>query len=477
MALTLGYDSHSEIGLVRSTNQDSAYTSPRMLMVADGMGGAAAGDLASTVAITELKATDEELDARIAQARAEREASGDDTWTAHGTPPAGADVLTVMAGTLAAANDRLVDLVEDDEALAGMGTTVCGFVLSDDVLAVVNIGDSRAYLLRDGRLHRVTRDHSWVQTLVDEGRITEEEALEHPHRSLVLRVLNGAPQHEPDLDWMEIRPGDRLLVCSDGLCGLVTDAAIEPILGSGTRAEVISDLVALAHDAGGYDNITLIVADVTEDGPPGPVAVLGAAAATPIPQGPEHTLSFPPLAELDPDVAGERALTEEERYALLGRRRPSAWVKVVLWLLVPVLALGGGGFAWYGYTQTRYFVGASDEHVALFRGVPDPVFGLPLSTLVERDETLLADLPAHRASQVRANIVVPDLAAAQVTMDELAQMAARCLAAREAQAAATAPPVPPAEPPLPDGEPVGARGVQLTWPRSSSIAPAAWSPG
>ncbi|TBT85020.1 protein phosphatase [Propioniciclava sinopodophylli] len=455
MALTLGYDSHSEIGLVRSNNQDSAYTSPHMLMVADGMGGAAAGDLASAVATWELRKTDESLADLIAAARAERLAAAAEAAEESAEAPADidegddpgdlVDVLTVMAGALARTNDRLVELVEDDPELAGMGTTVCGFVLDQDRLAVVNIGDSRAYLVRDGALHRVTRDHSWVQTLVDEGRITEEEALNHPHRSLVLRVLNGSSQHEPDLGWLDVTPGDRLLVCSDGLCGLVTDAAIASVATAGLpRTETIEKLVDLAHRAGGYDNITLIVADVEADGTPGPVSMIGAAAIVEAPTGAEHTATITGLdADADVDgVADERAITEDERYALSGRRRASTWVKLTLAILLPVLALAGGAFGWYSYTQTRYFIGESDANVALYRGVPDRVLGLDLSTLLETDTTRIADLPPYYAAKVNATIGVADLPSAQSTLIELREKANQCIAQREARARATAVPTP-----------------------------------
>ena len=147
MSLALRYLAHSEIGLVRRNNQDSAYTSPTMLMVADGMGGAAAGDLASAVAINELRQTDADL--------------------------AGKDLLEVAKGAITRANDHIRDLVSLDPSLDGMGTTVCGLLFDGERLAVANIGDSRAYRLRDGQFERITRDHSWVQTLVDDGRITE----------------------------------------------------------------------------------------------------------------------------------------------------------------------------------------------------------------------------------------------------------------------------------------------------------------
>lgn len=454
MALTLGYDSHSEIGLVRSNNQDSAWTSPHMLMVADGMGGAAAGDLASAVAIWELKKTDENLTDLIAAARAERLARTDATAEAtHPAAPTPADdedpgdlvdVLTVMAGALARTNERLVELVEDDPELAGMGTTVCGFVLDHDRLAVVNIGDSRAYLVRDGVLHRVTRDHSWVQTLVDEGRITEEEALEHPHRSLVLRVLNGSSQHEPDLGWLDVHAGDRLLVCSDGLCGLVTDAAIANVATAGLpRGETIAKLVALAHRAGGHDNITIVLADVEVDGPVGVSEMIGAAATVSAPAGAEHTASLALAPDaLGEEVALERTLTEDERYALSGRRRAATWVKFVLALLLPVLVLGGGAYGWYSYTQTQYFIGPADAHVAVFRGVPDRILGVDLSTLEQKDTTRIADLPPYYAAKVQGGIPVSDRESADRTLGELREKAAECIAQREARARATALPTP-----------------------------------
>ncbi|MFP5417004.1 MAG: protein phosphatase 2C domain-containing protein [Actinomycetes bacterium] len=490
MALSLGYDSHTEIGLVRSNNQDSAYTSPRMLMVADGMGGAAAGDLASAVAVWELRRTDEDLDARVAAARAEREASGGHPLAEGEEDPGDlVDVLTVLAGTLVRANARLVELVEDDPSLAGMGTTVCGFVLADDRLAVVNIGDSRAYLIRDGQLHRVTRDHSWVQTLVDDGRITEEEALEHPHRSLVLRVLNGSSQHEPDLGWLDIVAGDRVMVCSDGLCGLVTDAVLAPVLTAGRpRQETIDDLVALAHEAGGHDNITIILADVEADGPPGAVATIGSAATIAAPGAVEHTLAIPTQDELHPEEAKERAITEEERYSLTGRRKASAWVRVTLAFVLPLLTLAGGGALWYQYTQTRYFIGPADAQVALYRGIPERVLGVSLSTLVETDATRIADLPPYYAEKVHATIPVDDLTAARSTLAELREKAAQCIAQREARARATEPPMPPAptETPAsaesPVAEPVPSSPVALD-PTASpvlsanpSIVPADMSP-
>lgn len=458
MALTLASSAHSEVGLVRKNNQDSAYVSATMLMVADGMGGAAAGDLASAVAVLELQRTDARLAELLAEASTESATDTDATDPdAAGTDPRGGHAaFVVLADALARANAELARLVEDDPELEGMGTTVCGLVLGQDEACLVNIGDSRAYLLRDGVLRRLTRDHSWVQTLVDEGRITEAEALEHPHRSLILRVLNGSPAHVPDFHLEPLRAGDRLLVCSDGLCGLVTDEAMAEPLALADRDAALRSLVELAHDAGGHDNITLVLADVETDGPAAAPRVLGAAETTLVPGGPEHTLSFEGLDEAevrDPAATFERAVTEDERYALQARRRPGVWARILLGFLLPVLVVLGGGAVWYAYAQTRYYVGATpEEAVAVYRGVPDRLLGLPLSSLVQTDTTRLGDLPPYYADRVRRTIPVEGLDAAQVTLEELRREAAQCLEQRAARARATATPKPtPSPTPTPDG--------------------------
>ena len=204
MALRLRYATHSEIGLIRKNNQDSGYASPHLLVVADGMGGAAAGDLASAVAI--------------------------DTIRRIGRPADGDHMLELLVGAIHRANDRIADLVEADLTLDGMGTTVTGAMFDGTELGLAHIGDSRAYLLRDGTLERLTHDHSWVQSLVDEGKISADEAAIHPHRSLLLKVLNGQAANDPDLARVPVAAGDRLLFCSDGLCGLVADDEIEAAL-------------------------------------------------------------------------------------------------------------------------------------------------------------------------------------------------------------------------------------------------------
>ena len=412
MSLALRYLAHSEIGLVRRNNQDSAYTSPTMLMVADGMGGAAAGDLASAIAIRELQEADGQL--------------------------TGQAMLTAIDAAISKASRAISDLVVDDPALDGMGSTVCGFMFDGKQLGLANIGDSRAYRYRDGVLTRLTRDHSWVQTLVDEGRITEAEALEHPHRSLILRVINGSSQHLPDLELVDVQAGDRLLVCSDGLCGMVTDAVIAAEMDA-DLPQVLESLIKVAHAEGGLDNITIILADVVEGEPSGTPEVLGAAAVIDPDDVSENTITLQAgqLAEIVPDpAAGETA-----RYAPTAKHRMRTSLTVLLAILIPLALIGGAGYGWYRYTQGLYYLGANAEQVAIYQGIPEPVFNLPLSQVIQDDDTRVADLPGYYQEQVRAKTLTADsLPAAQKILATLQVKAEQCIKQRAGWHSPTASP-------------------------------------
>jgi serine/threonine protein phosphatase PrpC len=231
---------YSEIGLVRKANQDSGFVAPDMLLVADGMGGAAAGDLASACAVLDLRhVVDEPVDPD--------------------------EALDTFHTAVLQANAHLAGLIVREPALDGMGTTICGALFDGRRLNMVHIGDSRAYLLRDGELQRLTNDHSYVQSLINEGRLDEEGARHHAHRSLLLKVLNGQPDVDPDVFTVDLQPGDRLMFCSDGLCGLVRDAALALALRLPDLDDAMEELVGLAHAAGGSDNITIILSDVVEE--------------------------------------------------------------------------------------------------------------------------------------------------------------------------------------------------------------------
>ena len=453
MALSLRVVSHSEIGLVRKNNQDSGYTSPHLLVVADGMGGAAAGDLASAVAVETLMQVDEST-----------------------TGPA---MLEVMSEAVEDANDRIADLIADDVALDGMGTTVTAALFDGSRLGLVHIGDSRAYLLREGRLQRLTHDHSWVQSLVDEGRISEAEAAVHPHRSLLLRVLNGQAGADAEASLLELAPGDRLMFCSDGLCGLVDDPEIAELLALADRDESLAGLVAAARSEGGVDNITVLVADVvrtatglagtsadaaeTPSYAPEPV-VLGAAAERAVlppgaVRGAEHedtVITRRPLSPPDRGAPGTRAPgttaggPDEARYDPRPPDRRRFVRPLVTAVLVLVVVAAGLGAA-YAWTRSQYYVGVAGSQVAIYRGVSEGLPLVPLSELYEVQDLEVSALPGYYQERVRSSIDVPSLTAARETVTELRDAVTRCERGRPSASASpsttTSPRVPVTPPP------------------------------
>jgi serine/threonine protein phosphatase PrpC len=424
--LALDVRAHSEVGPVRRNNQDSAYVSSTMLMVADGMGGAAAGDLASSVAVAELKRAD--------------------------GPHSPAEMLEVLAGAMNRANDKLADLIAWDHSLDGMGTTVCGAMFGQGILQMVHIGDSRGYLLRDGEFTRLTHDDSWVQSLVDEGKITEAEAAVHPHRSLLLKVLNGQPTHDPDYPTLKARAGDRLLFCSDGLCGLVDDPQMRQIITGTPLDAAVANLVDAAHAAGGYDNITVVLADVVArdpavDGAKPQTSVqpqtLGAAATMKIPNPPPAGSQNPTTVTAavdDPADHGDTKATtaavldteddEAARYAPRTTRRRRRWPWLTA-IVVAVVLVGGGLFGAYRYVTTQYYIAPAGDQVAIYKGLPDTILGVTLGDQVEQRSTQISDLPSYYADQVRGrSIHAGSLAQAQVQAGYLDEVASTCIATR-----------------------------------------------
>ena len=262
--LALRYAVRSDVGLLRQGNEDSAYAGPHLLAVADGMGGQAAGEVASAATITTIATLDVE--------------------------DPGPELVNALAEAVATANLRLQELTISNPAIEGMGTTLTALLWAAGHAALCHIGDSRAYLLRDGQFTQITHDHTLVQSLVDEGTITEHDVATHPYRSLLLRALDSRTIAEPDLTLLETYPGDRYLLCSDGLSGVVSEQALHQTLTSVRDLDKVTlRLVELALDGGGPDNITCIVADVIDADrsrvPPAPQPVLAGAAANGAPAG------------------------------------------------------------------------------------------------------------------------------------------------------------------------------------------------
>ncbi len=471
MPLQLRYVTHSEIGLIRKNNQDSGYAGPHLLVVADGMGGAAAGDLASAVAIDTLRALDVEPEAAgaadapeskavtgpdqdvesdaapdapaaqpgeaaadteslVVDAEGEDDPAGEPTRQLSATAP----MLHELAGGIQRANDRIAGLIEANLTLDGMGTTVTGIVFDGEQVGIAHIGDSRAYLYRDSELIRLTHDHSWVQSLVDDGKISAAEAAVHPHRSLLLKVLNGQPGAHPDVSMQALQAGDRLMLCSDGICGLVDDPRIAEALALESAQEAVDELVSDALSAGGIDNLTVIVADVVDGPGTADPVVLGAAAEREVP---------PPAARVarEPSGTADRsddtrplpaipAAADEERYS---PQAPLRWrrMRTLIALLVLVLIAGAGLGAAFAWTRTQFYVGASGDQVAIFQGLPDSVPGLRLSRVYEVQELPVASLPPFYQEKVAATIEVATLDAARQTVAELTEAARRCATQRK----------------------------------------------
>ena len=397
MSIALRYAARSDVGLVRANNQDSAYAGPHLLVVADGMGGHAGGDVASSVAIAALAPLDGE---------------------SHGPD----DALDELERALEAARDEIVARTEAEPDLAGMGTTVTAILRAGNKLAMVHLGDSRGYLLRDGTLTQVTTDHTFVQHLVNTGKITPEEAEHHPQRSVVMRVLGDFnPDVAPDLSVREARPGDRWLLCSDGLSGFVSGDTIADTLRDVADVDACADrLVQLALRAGGGDNVTVIVADVIEldnvpdgDGPSMSAAIVGSAATsrnrpTAAADGPAarasalskqagaaaRTVAGGSSTAVDADDA-TRAEDAENADAPDPRRRRRRQIVAALVTLVVLAALATGAVLAYRWTQAQHYVGIDAGTVAIYQGIPQTIGPIALSTVVEHSNARVDDLSSY----------------------------------------------------------------------------------
>ncbi|MGW0434650.1 PP2C family protein-serine/threonine phosphatase [Micromonospora sp. NPDC003197] len=380
MTLTLRYAAHSDRGLLRDGNQDSVYAGPRLLAVADGMGGMAAGDVASNIVIGAMAPLDEDVP--------------------------GDALVDALRSAVDTANQQLRDTVDANPQMEGMGTTLTAILFSGSKIGMVHIGDSRAYLLRDGEFAQITKDDTYVQMLVDEGRISAEEASSHPQRSLLTRALDGR-DIDPEYSVRQVRPGDRYLICSDGLSGVVSAETIADTMRElRNPQECVERLVKLALRGGGPDNITVVIADATDQDIVEAAPIVGGAAARDrgmatsadesTPAARASALSAPRPASPEPDDVADGP--EEEA----PRRRP---VRVAA-IVVVVLALLGGGL-WFGwsYSQRQYYVGATEDgQLAVFRGVPGQIAGLDLSSVHTTSDATLDDLTAAAQEQVKQGI-------------------------------------------------------------------------
>ncbi|MEO5992314.1 MAG: PP2C family serine/threonine-protein phosphatase [Arthrobacter sp.] len=475
--LIMRYAARSDVGRVRGKNDDSAYVGRHLAVVADGMGGHAGGDVASAATVLDMIHLD-----------------SDDY---HG------DAGTILADEIQTANSLLSELVHIDPKLAGMGTTVTALLLAEGKLHFAHIGDSRAYRLRNGEYEQVSVDHTFVQRLIDEGRLRPEEAETHPHKNVLMRVLGDVDASpELDLDTLEVEPGERWLLCSDGLnyvAGHVVERTVRETRDLRECAELLVDLTL---EAGAPDNVTVVMLEIVEQtaddvrtaavdvvpAPASPIvasggseragqatgSTVGAAAksAASSPGTPKDTAGAPSSAErvrpqeepensTDPHL-GEHLSAEVLREELSGRphelvgaaataaesgsiptiagrtmaRRaatvlthkseqakeeadefspdggPRRWVTIAIAAaILAVLAVG----LWLGYawTQTRYYIGEQDQHVAIFNGVSQRLGPIQLSRLETVTEVRMSALPEFSQQRVRQTVPARDLYDAQ----------------------------------------------------------------
>jgi protein phosphatase len=417
-----------------------------LLAVADGMGGHAAGEVASAATISAIAPLDADH--------------------------SGADLVNALAGAVASANMRLQELIISDPSVEGMGTTLTALLWSDGHAALCHIGDSRAYLLRNGQFYQITHDHTLVQSLVDEGKITEDDVATHPHRSLLLRALDGRTHADPDLSTHETMAGDRYLLCSDGLSGVVTEQTLHQTLSSVWDPEKAAlQLVELAIRGGGPDNITCIVADVVDTQttalPPTRIPVMAGAAShgttadlraptrqsSPATRAMRLTKTAPQQAipeETDPrswsngynghaemqEIDGAatvarhshragRRRDDDDDYAVQreGRRR---WPIVTTVLVVLALLIGGGLYGGWRYVQGQYYVGVQNGNVAIFRGVNQNLAGISLSSLVQRTDLPVSQVVAGNRGMIAQTIPASSLAAAQSVVSDIQTRVTQC---------------------------------------------------
>ncbi|WP_081913734.1 PP2C family serine/threonine-protein phosphatase [Glycomyces sp. NRRL B-16210] len=355
MSLHLRYAAISDRGVVRQGNQDSVFAGSHFIAVADGMGGMAAGDLASAIVVNTIARLD--------------------------VPPPADSIVDELADAVADANRAIRRVVADDPQKEGMGTTLTALWFDGEWFNLVHIGDSRAYRMRDGGFEQITVDDTYVQMLVDEGRITAEEAERHPQRSLLLRAL-GASEVEPAFQTLKGVPGDRILLCSDGLSGPVSDADIARTLQTAASPqEAAETLVQQALDAGAPDNVTVLIADVVEEDPGEQRSIIGGAAADARLAESDTAVLRTVRPEDEEPEAAEAA--EEEAPEPGPRKRGRVWRTILTCLIVLTLAAGGG--LWW--VRTQYFIGVSDAgNISVYRGLPFEVAGLRAAWLeVETD--------------------------------------------------------------------------------------------
>ncbi|MEY4366700.1 MAG: hypothetical protein RLZ28_115 [Actinomycetota bacterium] len=402
----------SNIGRTRSSNQDSGYSGYNLFFVADGMGGHAGGDIASALVAHQVA----KLDA------------------VYENPE---DAGEAMRNAMLLANRKLSETVSEHGELAGMGTTFSGLMINRNKVAIAHIGDSRVYLVRGGEVKQITKDHTFVQRLVDTGRITPEEALTHPRRSVLMRVL-GDVEDAPEIDLitMNTKPGDRWMLCSDGLCGVVPEEVLDRILAeNGSPSDACELLVYEALEHGGPDNVTVVVIDIKTAAhklaEPLEPKFMGSAASDVVIENNKgrrflrllNPRNIPEALGLNQDPAA--FLPESDEFLELILKQTNSRLRMLrirrlVMLVVGLLIVCGAMFAAYSYTQTRFYLGATPAgRVGIFKGIHESFGSLKFSELYIQTEINVFDLSLLQQQQISRTISADTLVDAYQKLDLL----------------------------------------------------------
>jgi protein phosphatase len=378
--VNLAVGARTDVGRVRTGNEDSYFVDAPLFVIADGMGGHAAGDVASATAVEVIQENREGLSAQEPQ---------------------------TLSEIVREANRAIWNKSSGDDSLRGMGTTCTMILVDGDTAQVAHVGDSRAYLMHDGELRQVTDDHTLVGRLVREGKLRPEEAARHPQRSMVTRALGVDEDVEVDVFSVSLAKGDRLMICSDGLSGMLSESDLNEVLHTESDPQAAADqLVDRANEAGGEDNITVIVVDVGVDQETGPIVT-------------EHRSDLSERVMTDPaaDTGYHRAVEVAPKKSHWGRRL------LVTFLIIGLLVAGGFVAARFALDNS-WFIGVDEQGaVTIYRGIPDEVAGLSLKEVHERSAIEIDQLPEFKRDEVEQGIKVDSLDEAEATLSDLENLA------------------------------------------------------
>jgi PPM family protein phosphatase len=409
----------SHVGVVRDGNEDSLFAGAQLLAVADGVGGSAYGEVASATTVAVFAPLND-------------------------LPPESIDdPLAVLRDAVTTANDRLREMTERDPKLAGMGTTLTALLWVQQRLGLAQVGDSRAYRLRGGTFEQISRDQTFVQLLVDEGRITSDQAINHPQRNVILNAMDGREDVDPVLDLLDPQAGDRYLLCSDGLSDYVAVADIGAAMAEADPQPTCERLVTLALEAGAPDNVSCIVAVLLDHEPPADdrLPIVGGSAADTVAAGSDDhpttelrtgSARTPPAAATAPEAAASRSRHAQRRGA--GRRL--GIVAAVVVVLAAVAVVGT-----LIYTRHQYYVAATGtsatQHVAIYQGVHGHALGFGSHVKATTNIPVTA-LPQDEQQQMRGNgISASGAGGAQQVVDNLRHESCALAASATATSPAT----------------------------------------